>query len=177
MTINIPTYLLHLISLIIYKLRSVIRFGAFQNRYILTKRYCSSFAAPLRYWAFSSTNRISCANKMYPTSHMFSYITSHILTYLWILWHLNDVYRSNNILKYNVYGQWTLKSTISVTNSNSYYAAIILYTCCVHSDKNILSRWLINAYYFNNIKIYIDINVHTILTLFFDMLNRIQYSH
>ena len=51
-TRNIPTYLLHLISLIIYKHRSVIRFGAFPNRYIVTKCYCSSFAVPLRYSAF-----------------------------------------------------------------------------------------------------------------------------
>ena len=111
-TRNIPTYLPHLISLIIYKHRSVIRFGAFLNRYILTKCYCSSFAVPLRYWAFSSTTRISRINKMYRTSHIFSYITCHIQTSPCIKWQLNDVYRFNNILKYKVYRQRTLKSTI-----------------------------------------------------------------
>ena len=139
-TRNIPTYLLHLISLIIYKHRSVIRFGAFLDRYILTKCYCSSFAVPLRYWAFSSTTRISRINKMYTTSDVFSYITSHIQTCLCIVWHHNNVYRSTHLLQYKVYRQRTLKSTISIPNSNSCYPSTILYTCCVHSDKNILSK-------------------------------------
>ena len=133
-TRNIPANLLHLISLIIYKHRSVIRFGEFLNRCILTKCYYSSFALPLRYWALSSTTPIPCTNKMYTTSDIASYITFHIQTSPCIIWHSNDVCRSNHILKYKVYGQRTLKSTISVPDSHSCYPAFILYTCYVHTD-------------------------------------------
>ena len=147
------------------------------NPCILTKCYCSTFPIPLLYWAFSSTARITCTNKMYTNSDIFSYITCHIQTSPCIICHVNHVYRFNNMLKYKVYRKRTLKTTMSIPNSNSCYPANILYTCCVHSHKKIIWRWLINASYFHNIRISVRINVYPTLTLSFDMLNRLQYPH
>ena len=153
----------------------IVRFHAFLNRCILTKYYCSPFAEPLYYSAFSLTTPIRISEKTYTISDIFFI---HNLFYAGLSLHLDDISRSTNILECKVYQQQILKSTISARKLE------LMLSCC-HSlyllwsywQKNIISRWWINASYFQNIKIYVGINVYTIPTLSFDMLNHIQYSH